>query len=137
MEQQTFTLDQICTLAALPKRTVRYYIQIGLLPRPVGENRGARYLEMHLETLLKIKQLTEAGLSLERVRDIVAGEPLAIPARPKTPGSVEVRSHIWIAPGVELQISADEAGASPEQVRALARVVLQAWNKIKEENNEE
>lgn len=137
MEQQTFTLDQICTLAALPKRTVRYYIQMGLLPRPVGENRGARYLALHLETLLKIRQLTEAGLSLERVRDIVAGEPMAVPPRPKTPGSVEVRSHIWIGPGVELQINADEAGASPEQVRALARTVLQAWNKIKEENNEE
>lgn len=137
MSQQTFTLDQICTLAAVPKRTVRYYIQMGLLPRPVGENRGARYLELHLETLLKIKQLTEAGLSLERVREIVAGEPLAVPPRPKVPGSVEVRSHIWIAPGVELQISAEEAGASAEQVRALTKAVLIAWNKIKEEKDEE
>lgn len=137
MSQQTFSLDQICTLTAVPKRTVRYYIQIGLLPRPLGENRGAYYLELHLDTLLKIKQLTEAGLSLERVREIVAGEPQAVPPRPRTPGTVEVRSHILIALGVELQIGADEAGASAEQVRALARAVLQAWNKIKEEKNEE
>ena len=133
MPEQTFTLEQLCTLTSLPKRTVRYYIQIGLIPRPVGENRGARYLGSHLDTLLRIKQLTEAGLSLERVREVVAGKPLAVPPRPKAPGSVEVRSHIWIGPGVELQISAEEAEASPEQVRALARAVLQAWDQIKKD----
>lgn len=133
MSEQTFTLEQICTLAAVPKRTVRYYIQMRLLPRPVGENRGARYLNSHLDVLLKIKQLTEAGLSLDRVREIVAGEPPGVPPRPKAPGAVEVRSHIWIGPGVELQICPDEADVSPENVRALASAVLQAWRQIKED----
>ena len=131
MTAHTFTLDQLCTLAALPKRTVRYYIQIGLVPRPVGENRGARYLSEHLDTLLRIKQLTEAGLSLERIREVVSGAPLPVPERPKVPGAVDVRSHIWISTGIELQISPDEAGATPEQVRALARAVIEAWNHIK------
>ena len=133
---KTFSLDDLCTLAALPKRTVRYYIQIGLLDRPVGETRAAHYLSSHLDSLLRIKQLTEAGIALERVRDVLRGEPAAVPPRPRQPGAVDVRSHIWIAPGIEVQISPEEAQASPEQVRALARAVLAAWNQIKDNNDE-
>ena len=133
MPSPTFTLDELCALVSLPKRTVRYYIQLGLLERPVGETRGAHYLSSHLDTLLRIRQLTEAGISLERVRSVLSGEPAAVPPRPKLPGAVEVRSHVFIAPGIELQVAPDEAGASPEQLRALARAVLQAWNQIKEE----
>ena len=136
MSPQTFTLDQICTLAAVPKRTVRYYIQMGLLDRPVGETRGAHYLSSHLDSLLRIKQLTDAGISLDRIREVLKGEPAAVPPRPRQPGSVEVRSHIWIAPGIEMQVAPEQAQISPEQVRALALAVLTAWNRIKEDNNE-
>jgi DNA-binding transcriptional MerR regulator len=136
MTPQPFTLDQLCTLAAVPKRTVRYYIQMGLLERPVGETRGAHYLSSHLDGLLRIKQLADAGVSLERIREVLRGEPPAVPLRPRQPGSVEVRSHIWIAAGIELQVSPEQAQISPEQVRALAQAVLTAWNHIKEDNNE-
>lgn len=120
----------------MPKRTVRYYIQMGLLDRPVGETRAAHYLTSHLDSLLRIKQLTDAGISLERIRDLLGGEPPAVPLRPRQPGSVEVRSHIWIAPGVELQVAPDQAQVSPEQLRALARAVAAAWNRIKENKDE-
>jgi DNA-binding transcriptional MerR regulator len=136
MPAQTFTLDQLCTLSDTTKRTVRYYIQMGLLDRPVGETRGAHYLSSHLDSLLRIKQLTEAGVSLERVREVLRGEPPVVPPRPRRAGSVDVRSHIWIAPGIELEISPDEAQISPEKVRALAQAVLTAWNSIKEDNDE-
>ena len=137
MSAQTFTLDQLCTLAAVPKRTVRYYIQIGLLHRPEGENRGARYLNSHLDALLRIKQLTEAGISLERIREVLSGEPPAVPPRPQSFGAVEVKSHIRIAPGIEIQVSPEQAQATPEQVRALAKEVLAAWNRITKESHEE
>lgn len=130
MTATTFSLDDLCKLAALPKRTVRYYIQIGLLERPVGETRGARYTSQHLDNLLRIKQLTEAGVSLERVREVLAGEPPVVPPRPRQPGAVDVRSHIWIAPGIELQVAPEQADATPEQIRALAKAVIAAWNQI-------
>lgn len=120
----------------MPKRTVRYYIQIGLLHRPEGENRGARYLSSHLETLLRIKHLSEAGISLERIREVLAGEPPAVPPRPVVFGNVEVRSHIRIAPGIEVQVYPEEAQATPEQLRALAKEVLSAWNRIRKEDHE-
>ncbi len=136
MSQQTFTLDQICILTAVPKRTVRYYIQIGLLHRPEGENRGARYLSSHVETLLRVKKLSEAGISLDRIRDVLAGEPASVPPRPQTYGTVEVKSHIRIAPGIEIQVSPEEARATSEQLRALAKDTLAAWNRISKERHE-
>lgn len=136
MITKTFSLDELCNLAACPKRTVRYYIQIGLLPRPEGEKRGAHYLQSHLDALLRIKQLSEAGISLERIAEVLAGEPPVLPPRPRAIGSIDVRSHIYIAPGIELQVSPEQAAASPEQIRNLARRVLAAWHDITGENDE-
>ena len=42
-ESKTFTLDEIAALAELPRRTVRYYIQSGLIDRPQGVGKGAYY----------------------------------------------------------------------------------------------
>lgn len=137
MSSQTFSLDELCTLAAVPKRTVRYYIQLGLLPRPQGENRGAKYLNTHLDALLRIKQLTEAGISLERIREVLSGEPAVVPPRPRAFGSIEVKSHILISPGIEIQVSPEQAQVTPEQLRAFATEVLAVWNRIKEANHEE
>jgi DNA-binding transcriptional MerR regulator len=134
---QTFSLEDLATLAAVPKRTVRYYIQLGLLERPVGETRGAHYLPSHLDALLRIRQLTEAGISLDRIREVLRGEPPAVPPRARQPGSVEVRSHIWIAPGVELQVSPEQAQATPEDVRKLAQAVVAAWQHIKEQQHDQ
>ena len=137
MTTQTFTLDELATLAALPKRTVRYYIQMGLLDRPVGETRGAHYLPSHLDALLRIRQLTEAGISLERVREVLRGDPPAVPPRARQPGSVEVRSHVWIAPGVELQVSPEQADATPEDIRKLAQAITAEWQRIKERKDDQ
>ncbi len=36
MNEKSFTLDELVALVGLPKRTVRYYIQIELMDRPEG-----------------------------------------------------------------------------------------------------
>ncbi len=128
---KSFSLDELCTLTDLPKRTVRYYIQMGLVDRPIGETRAAHYLTAHLDQLLKVKQLTDAGISLERIAEIQNGEELPVPAKPKKPGDIQVRSHIHVAPGIELQISPEEADMSPEQIRALVKAVMKTIQEIK------
>ena len=132
-DTKTFTLDDLCTLSDTPKRTVRYYIQIGLVDRPIGETKAAHYQTRHLDQLLKIRQFSDAGISLERIREVLSGEAPPLPPRQRQPGSVEVRSHLFIAPGVELQISPEEAGMSPEQVRALVRAVIKAHQDLQGE----
>jgi len=128
-----FTLDELCTLANVPKRTVRYYIQIGLLERPAGEARGAHYLSLHLDTLLRIRRLADAGVSLERIRQVLSGTPPAVPARPRGSGTVEVWSHLVVADGLELQVEPARAGLSPEQVRTLFAEVARAYGRIRDD----
>ena len=136
MSEKTFTLDELCTLTDLTKRTVRYYMQLGLVERPIGETRAAHYTSRHLDQLLRVKQLTEAGVSLERIREVMAGGDTPVPTRQRQPGSIEVRSHLFVAPGLEIQISPEEAGMTPEQVRAFVREVMQAAERVMRKDND-
>ena len=45
----SYPLAELCVLVDLPPRTVRYYVQIGLVDRPQGETRAARYGAVQLE----------------------------------------------------------------------------------------
>ena len=129
----SFSVNELSLLAELPLRTVRYYITQGLVDRPHGEKRGAWYDRHHLEQLLQIRKWSAAGLSLDRIRELLHGEPVAIPERPKQVGAIQVRSHIWLGPGLELQVSAEDAGLSPEQLRQLITAVTQVLAAIKGE----
>lgn len=129
-----FSLDDLCTLSDTSKRTVRYYMQIGLVNPPIGSTKAAHYLHQHLDQLLTIRKLSDAGVSLERIREVLSGEVPPLPPRQRHPGSVEVRSHLFIADGVELEISPEQAGLSPEQVRTLVRAVMKAYQDLQGEN---
>jgi DNA-binding transcriptional MerR regulator len=130
-ETRAFTLDELATLADLPRRTVRYYIQLGLVDRPIGETRAAHYLSSHLEQLLQIRKWTAAGVSLERIRELLSGEPPPVPQRPRGAGSVEVWSHLVVTDGVELTLEPSRAGLAPEEVREFFRGVLALYENIK------
>ena len=121
------TLSELCVLADLPVRTVRYYVQAGLVDRPVGETRAARYGAKHLEQLLLIKKWTAAGLSLERIRELLQDGETDLPQPRQRPGSVEVRSHLHVADGIEIVIEPSRAGMTPEQVRQFTRGVMELY----------
>ena len=130
MYPQKFTLDELCKLTDFSARTVRYYMQLGLVDRPIGETRAAHYTNQHLDQLILIKRLTDSGISLERVGEVLAGGEPPISPKRRQPGSIEVKSHLYLAPGIELQISAEESGMSPEQVRALIKELIAATHKV-------
>lgn len=132
-EVKKFNLDDLCTLSDTSKRTVRYYMQIGLVDPPIGSTKAAHYLHQHLDQLLTIRKLSEAGVSLERIREVLSGEIPPLPPRQRQSGSVEVRSHLFIADGVELEISPERAGMSPEQVRTFVRAVMKAYEDLQGE----
>jgi DNA-binding transcriptional MerR regulator len=121
---RTYSLDELCTLVELPKRTVRYYIQLGLVDRPVGETRAAHYSSRQLEQLLTIRKWSEAGVSLERIRELLDGAPPPVPPRPRASGTVEVWSHLIVADGIEITLEPGRAGLTPEQARAFFKGVL-------------
>lgn len=127
---RVFTLDELSALVELPKRTIRYYIQIGLLDRPIGETRAAHYSSAHLDRLLRVRQLSQAGVALERIREVLSGALPPVLPKPRGAGSVEVWSHLVLGDGVELMVDPQRAELSPEQVRALFRGVSALFAQI-------
>ena len=132
----SFSLDELCTLVELPRRTVRYYIQVGLVDRPHGETRAARYGPRHVEQLLSIRKWTAAGLSLERIRELLHGAEPPVAPRPRGPGTVEVWSHLVVADGVELTVEPGRAQLSPEALRQFLRDVGAAYARVAGCDNE-
>lgn len=61
-------LPQLCDAAEVTPRTVRYYIQQGLLPAPESRGPGAHYNEGHLARLRLIKRLQNEHLPLGEIR---------------------------------------------------------------------
>ncbi len=133
-------IDKLCALVDLPRRTVRYYIQEGLVDRPAGAKRGAYYTRRHVEQLMTIRTWQRAGLSLERIRELVYGggetsSPLP-PPRARRPGDVTLRTHVTLAPGVELVIDPQEAGLGAEAVRSIVRRAASLVEQTRKEDAE-
>jgi DNA-binding transcriptional MerR regulator len=137
-EKQVFSLDELCTLANTPKRTVRFYIQQQLVDRPIGEKRAAHYTPRHLEQLLSIRKWQDAGLSLDRISEILK-EPESgdLPPPKRQVGVPEVWSHMVISDGLELHVNSSQVGLSPEALRQLLQEVMQSYERIIKENKNE
>src|SRR6478752_4701961 len=63
-----YAIGDLAGLGGVSRRTVRYYVQEGLLPAPHGVGRGNHYGAEHLDQLLKVKSLQEAGRTLDEIR---------------------------------------------------------------------
>jgi len=130
---EKYSLDELSSLLDLPKRTIRFYIQQSLLDRPEGSKRGSYYVRRHLDQLLEIQKWQKAGLSLDRIKELIAGPggegPLP-PLKRRKPGDIEVWSHLFVQDGVEVHIEPKLAGMTPEQVREFTRGVMALSKKI-------
>ena len=136
-ETQKFRLDELCALVDLPRRTVRFYLQQGLVDPPAGGGRGAHYTTRHVDQLLTVKKWKQAGLSLERIKELVAGEGIPVPPPPVRAGQVNVWSRVHVADGVELHIEPRRSGLSPEKLRALVGEIMTAYERIQQEGIDE
>ena len=130
-EPVRLSLDELAALTGLSARTVRYYIHQGLVSRPAGAKRGAYYERRHVEQLLLVRRWTQAGHSLDRVRELLAGAPEDPPPRAAAPGTVEVWSRMTIADGLELHVEPGRAELAPEQVRALLAGITAVYREIR------
>jgi DNA-binding transcriptional MerR regulator len=64
-------LPDLADRAGVSIRTVRYYIQQGLLQEPEARGPGAHYTEEHLDRLLLIKRLQKEHLPLAEIRKAI------------------------------------------------------------------
>lgn len=121
-----YTLQELCAKVDLPVRTVRYYVQLGLIEPPTGETRAARYDDSHAQQLDQIRRWSAAGLSLARIRELLT-RPEANTLQGVAPGlgTIEVKSHVRIADGIELVVDSARAAVTPQMLRQLVNGVAQ------------
>lgn len=68
-------IGELASIAGVSTRAVRHYHQRGLLPEPPRRANGYRHYGLREVVLLaRIRRLTELGLSLDEVRDVLADE---------------------------------------------------------------
>ena len=67
VKNMTYSIVELAQEAQVSRRTVRYYVQRGLLPPPEGKGRGSHYTQRHLQVLQLIKKAQLSGMSLEDV----------------------------------------------------------------------
>jgi Ca-activated chloride channel family protein len=136
---KSWKLDELAERAGVSARTIRYYVQRGLLPAPVFRGRDTAYGEEHLRLLGTIRAMQERHLPLDRIQAELEGrtrddapehEPKPEPEpKPSATHSSHVsppagvRLERWVlTPGLELQVDED---AEPH-VRALAEILRNA-----------
>lgn len=68
-------IGELAALVGVTTRTVRHYHRLGLLPEPVRRANGYREYGLRDAVLLaRVRRLTELGLSLDEVRDVLADD---------------------------------------------------------------
>ncbi len=124
MEEKKINIGQLAELSGVSRRTIRFYVQSGLLRPPLGAGRGHYYTEEHLQDLLRIKTLKENNLSLEEVAGRLHGRSDSGPAVCPLP-TTWVR--IEVCPGIELNVQGGVYPVTPARVRRLQQFVHQLF----------
>ena len=68
MPEQTFDIQELVKASGVPRRTIYFYVQQGLLPAPEGAGLAAYYTRAHLVRLQIIPILRQQGLRLDEIR---------------------------------------------------------------------
>ena len=87
------SIGDLSERADVTRRTIRFYIQRGLLSPPLGGGRGSHYTPAHLERLLAIKRLQEVGIPLEVILSRLGPPTLSSELPPPIPPSPHPPPH--------------------------------------------
>lgn len=122
---QTFKLEELASVSGVSPRTIRYYVQRGLLPAPQFRGRDTVYSEAHRARLAAIQQLQAQYYPLDVIAQMLHDNgalpnPPAV-APPSSRPAVTVELPVqppqrWIAqawrryavvPGLEIHLASD------------------------------
>jgi DNA-binding transcriptional MerR regulator len=136
MLEASYNIADLARLGGVSRRTVRYYVQRGLIPEPTGTGRGNHYNQSHLDALIQVRRWQEEGVSLaeiqRRLRPPDANAQVA--AAPEPPWQGQSWLRVTVARGVELHLSQDALSQNPDLehiTQVLRRALLQSPNKEK------
>ena len=149
MSDERYKLDELAKAAGTSPRTVRYYVQRGLLPPPVFRGKDSAYGEDHLVRLRAIKKLQEdylpldaiaaelEGKAIDEIDAIAKSKPRPVPNPDVRPQQIVVttplvRADAWrrheIARGLEMHLADD----APADTKALAEKILKLITSLQE-----
>ena len=123
MNERKYTIQDLQEYTGFSRRTIRYYIQEGLLEPPAGRGRGGFYFDSHLERLSEIKSLQDKGLKLAAISELLekGRKPELLDAKPlKSERSIWIRYPI--EPGIEIHISRDLEEHERKKVAEIVRI---------------
>jgi DNA-binding transcriptional MerR regulator len=136
----TFRLEDLARAADVSPRTVRYYVQRGLLPAPEFRGKDTTYGPDHLLRLRAIKRLQQVRWPLEEIAARIAGATSAqierLAAEAEAQPDIELRpepspsftGERWerfvLGPGLALHLEGD----APEDTRRLAQTILKQFS---------
>ena len=116
-----YSIEDLARLADVSRRTVRYYVQEGLIPAPLGVGRGRHYEKRHLDRLLQVRDLQASGRTLDEIRSTSQSATSLKSSRGKpTAPERSVWRRLQLAPGLELHVSGDRSLPSPGFLGELA-----------------
>ena len=123
MDARTYTIGNLCELSGYSRRTIRYYIQEGLLEPPAGRGRGGLYNDSHVARLRQIRKLQNDGVPLFGIRKVLACGVVAVP---------HLEREVWIrcpvAAGIEMHIERrleERERRKIERVLRIARSIME------------
>jgi DNA-binding transcriptional MerR regulator len=117
MELKQYTIEDLCELIGFTRRTIRYYIQEGLLDPPAGRGRGGFYFDSHLERLRQIKTLQDDGLKLSQIQEL-----LKVGKKPEMAPLREIWIRYPIEPGIEIHIQKELDESERKKMAEIIRV---------------
>ena len=132
-----YDLAELSGRARVTPRTIRYYIQQGLLRSPGVPGPGARYGEGHLDRLRLIRRLQQAHLPLAEIRRRLEGlsddevrEVLARGAEPPKPasGAADYARAVLDTMGFPVPLAA--AAVTPPAAAAPRTAERSQWERI-------
>ena len=116
MESPKYTIEELCDLTGFSRRTIRYYVQSGIIDAPAGRGRGGFYFDSHVDKLRQIRSFQEQGLSLQTIQSRLVEDKSS---------EITSRQGVWVrydvAPGVEIHINREREKADGRRIVELIR----------------
>jgi DNA-binding transcriptional MerR regulator len=109
--QPRFSMSELVEASGLSDRTIRFYIEEGLVQGARGRGRSAYYTPEHVERLMRVADLRNRGLSLAEIREALS------PMAPQPQVQAEIWERRLLHPLLEVSVRSD----APEDIRMLVR----------------
>lgn len=125
METRRYTIDELTEKTGFTRRTIRFYVQEGLIEPPAGRGRGGFYYDSQLAKLQQIKAYQEKGLRLSDIQRVLqaGGASAKVEVQP----AMEVWVRYPLGEGVEIHASRsldEKKRKRVEEIVRLARSIL-------------